>query len=123
VINIIIYTPPEDHTQHAPLGFIFTNELFAVQKLKDPISDAQQLSFDLIKSLSYLKNRYPKRLRIRFVNPWSLLGLWVAFRFRLRSFPAVILNRDLVLTGEEIKSLDQHVANMLSHPTNSVEGN
>jgi hypothetical protein len=123
VINIIIFTPPEDYTQHAPLGFIFTNELFAAQKLKDPISDAQQLSFDLIKTLSYLKNRYPQRVRIRFVNPWSLFGLWVAVRYRLRSFPAIILNRDLVLTGEDIKSLSQHVADLLSHPTNAVQGN
>jgi hypothetical protein len=120
MITLLIYAPPEDFTEHAPTGFIFTNELFAAQKLTDPISNAQQLTADLARTVTYLIKRYPGRLRVRWVNPWSLLGLWVSVRYRLRTTPAVLIGRNLVLTGEDIKDLSQHVANILAKPTNAL---
>ncbi len=118
MIELLIVAPLERTKHQVSRGFNFTGEVFSEAKLDDPISKAQDLTVDLQRAVSYLSNRYPHRVRARWVELWSPGGLWCAFRYRLRSFPAIILNQKEILTGDELKfkALIDYVSIVLSKP-------
>lgn len=117
-IELLVYAPREDFARHGTTGFGYTSQLFSAYRWNDNISEIQDLTNKLRRTLGYLQRRYPRRIRVQWVDPWSLGGLWIAFRYRLRGFPAVLINRETVLKGEELKSLTQRVAEILSTPPN-----
>jgi hypothetical protein len=116
MIELLIVAPSSSFTHHVPGGFIFTDEVFAEAKLRDHVSESQGLTSELERALGYLAKRYPKRLRIRWLNLWSLGGVWVAIHYKLRSFPAVVVNQNHVLIDDqlEIESLRNFVESLLS---------
>ena len=116
MIELLVIAPSDSFTHHVPAGFIFADEVFTEAKLRDPISQSQKMAFDLERALGYLVKKYPKRLRIRWLNLWSLGGVWTAIRFRLRSFPAVVVNQSHVLMDDQlqIQSLGNFIDAMLS---------
>ncbi len=103
MIDLLIVAPPRGFDQHVPAGFIFADEVFAAAELRDPISVAQEEAAELRRALHYLGRRYPRRIRVRWVDPWTPGGLWLSFRFRLRAYPAVIVNQSEVLKGEQLQ--------------------
>lgn len=118
MVDLLIVAPIERNRLPVPRGFTYADEVFSEAKLKDPISAAQALTADLQRALVYLANRYPRRIRTRWVELWSPGGLWCALRFKLRSFPAVILDQKEVLTGENLKfeALIEYIPTLLSIP-------
>ena len=120
----ILIVAPSDESGHPPEGFIFANEVFEEAGLKDKVTASQSISKELRRELSYLVRRYPRRLQIHWVEPLSLRGLYVRIRFRLRTYPAILLNSNsgvTVLTGKEIDKIGDHIAEILSKPVNSVD--
>ena len=117
-VELVILAPPNTYDQHVPAGFIFADEVFAEARLKDGISTAQAHSPELERALSYLAKRYPGRVQVRRVDLWSLPGLWLSFRYRVRSFPAILVNRKEMLCDERLRfeAFTAHVAGMLSQP-------
>ncbi|MGD2027012.1 MAG: hypothetical protein PVI99_04280 [Anaerolineales bacterium] len=118
MIELLIVAPIEKLRHQVPRGFGFTDEVFSEARLKDPISDAQRLTAELQRALTYLANRYPRRIHSRWVELWSPGGLWCALRFRLRSFPAIVLNQKEVIIGEnlEFHALIEYIPSILSQP-------
>ncbi len=116
MINLLIVAPTNSLDHHVPAGFIFIEEVFAEAGLKDTVSKTQRAASDLERTIGYLARRYPGRIRIRWVNPWSLGGIWITFRYRIRSFPAIIVNQKEVLTGKHLQSkkLQERVEFLLS---------
>jgi len=103
MIELLIVAPSTSFTHHVPAGFIFTDEVFAEANLRDPVSQSQKLTSDLEHTLGYLAKQYPGRLRLRWLNLWSPGGAWAAVRFRLRSFPAVVINQNQVLVDDQLQ--------------------
>ena len=103
MIEILIVAPSNSFTHHVPGGFIFADEVFTEANLRDSVSQSQNLTSDLEHALGYLAKRYPKRLRVRWLNLWSPEGMWAAIRYKIRSYPAVIINQNRLLTGEELQ--------------------
>ena len=103
MIDLVIVAPLENIRHQVPRGFTYTDQVFSEAKLNDPISAAHNLTYELHRVLGYLDHRYPRRIRTRWIELWSLGGMWLAFRYKLRSFPAIILNQQEVLTGESLK--------------------
>jgi hypothetical protein len=123
LIDILIVAP-SDESGHPPSGFIFANEVFEQAGLKDKVTASQATFKDLRRELSYLVRRYPKRLRVHWVEPLSLRGLYVKIRFRLHAYPVILLfssTGKTVLTGKEIERLSDHIVEILSKPQNPVE--
>ncbi len=121
VINLLVVAPSEEITQHTPIGFTLLDQMFTEAGLKDKVSDSQTTAERLRRSLIYLSRRFPRRLRIQWVEPLSLRGLYVKFRYRLRTYPVVLMQSSgefRILTGDEIKQLADHVVEMLSKPIN-----
>lgn len=118
MIELLIVAPIEKLRHQVPRGFNFTDEVFSEANLNDQISKEQNLTFELQRALSYLSNRYPHRIRSRWVELWSPGGLWCAIRYRLRSFPAIILNQGKILTGDDLKfkAFIEHITTILSTP-------
>jgi hypothetical protein len=119
LINIIIFAPADDLAHTSPRGFTFADQVFSEAGYHDSVSKSQRGAAKLQRTLGYLLRRYPGRLQVHWVNPWSPQGLLFAIRQRQRKFPAVILqrgNQRLVLTGADIDHLDDHIAQLLSQP-------
>lgn len=114
MIELLIFVPHDDFVHHAPTGFVLADEFFEASRLKDPISAAQQQTVNLKRDVYYLLKRYPNRVSVQWVDPWSVLGLWVAFRHRMRTFPSVLVDRKILLVGDEIRVLKERVEELLS---------
>lgn len=118
MIELLIIAPIEKFRTQVPRGFNIADDVFSEAKLNDPISKAQTLTSDLQRALHYLAHHYPRRIRTQWVEQWSPGGLWCALRYRLRSYPAVVLNQREILTGSklEFKAFIDHISNMLANP-------
>lgn len=118
MIELLIVAPSNSLTHHVPAGFIFVDEVFDEANLSDAISHQQRTSTDLERALGYLRRRYPKRIAVRRLNLWSPEGLWATIRYRLRSFPAVIIDHSQVLVEDqlEFRNLRDLVEALLSQP-------
>ncbi len=42
------------------------------------------------RALAYVAHRFPGRLRVHWVDPWSLAGLWFCWRHRIRHIPGIL---------------------------------
>lgn len=119
MIELLVVAPTEQFRNQVPRGFSYTDEVFGEAKLEDPISKSQYLTTEIRRALSYLSNRYPGRVRAQWVELWSIGGLWCAFRYRLRSFPSIVLSQHQILTGDDLKfkTLIEHITALLEKPT------
>jgi hypothetical protein len=118
VIDLIVISPSDHMLTHAPNGFLIADQMLAEASLKDSISTKQRNSLPLEQTLGLLVRRYPRRIRVRWVNPWTPGGLLVCIRFRVRTFPAVVMNGTRVLTGAQLERdvLRQTLEEALSKP-------
>jgi hypothetical protein len=95
----------------------FVEDVFSEARLINQKPPQPQESIPIQKTLIYLMKRYPGRIRVRWVNPWTLHGLFFALVNRQRKFPAVFIkskSRDLVLKGKELGELSERIAEFLS---------
>jgi hypothetical protein len=119
LLTITVFAPPEQIGGSEPRGFAMVDDIFHEAKLSDPVSNSQKHFTQLERTLGYLVRRYPKRINVQWINPWSAQGLIFAFRYRLRIFPTVLLqshSEQKILASEELASLSDHVARLLSKP-------
>ena len=118
MIDLLVIAPSESLSHIAPQGFIFADQVFSEARLRDSISASQNPNIDLERTLFYIAKRFPRRIRIRWVSPWTLSGLWIVFRYRLRTFPTVIINGTIVLNGEtlKLKPFQARIETLLSQP-------
>ncbi len=119
MIQVLVLAPTDDLTAHAPLGMIFSDEVFREARLQDEITRRQRLLVGLRRDLTYLQRRYPRRVRVRWVSPWSPAGLWLAFRHHIRGIPAVLILAERTrrrFSGEQLDQVKEAVLSLLSRP-------
>jgi len=116
MIELLIIAPTDSFTHHVPAGFIFADEIFTEANFRDPVTQSQRLTSELERNLGYLARKFPGRLRVRWINLWSLGGAWTAIRYKLRSFPAVLVNQKEVLIEDQLEThtFRNYVENLLS---------
>ncbi len=111
MLTLFVFAP-HIAASSGPRGFLFTQEILHAYRLNDPQQNADLER--LARRLTYLRNRYPGRVRVQWVEPWSPGGLWMAWRFRVRAFPTVVIGAEYILTGEALDNLEDIVAEKLS---------
>lgn len=114
---MIVIAPTEEITQHTPIGLTLLDQVFTEAGMKGKVSEEITHAEELRRTLIYLSRRYPKRVKALWIEPLSLRGLYVKFRYRLKSYPSVLIKigEELrVLTAEEIIRLPDIVAESLS---------
>jgi len=116
VLTLTVLSARNPLTQSVPGGLGYVTEMFDEARLRDGLSYQQLPDEWLIHSLNRLRRQYRKRLRLRWVDPHSLSGLYLSVRFRIRKFPAVIIDRELVYNGEQPEELEALVAERLARP-------
>ncbi len=124
MVAITVFASPDDIAHSSPRGFSFVDGVFKEARLKDSISVSQSGAAGLQRDLGYLLRRYPGRLRVEWINPWSLSGLVYSLRYRLRGFPVVLLRtktKQIILVGEQIGSLKDQVTTLLAQPADDQE--
>ncbi len=68
------------------------------------------------RALHYLRHRFPGRLRVYWVNPWSLHGLWFCWRNHVRIIPAMLFpdGRQVSLQNVDMEALRDLIAAYLA---------
>ncbi|RMD59077.1 hypothetical protein D6833_12035 [Candidatus Parcubacteria bacterium] len=116
ILSLLVLAPYEGEAEHLPGGALFAGDYFRAARLEDSLSHRQRFARELEATLRYLQQRFPQRLRVRWVSPWSLRGLWLAWRHRVRRFPAVVFPDGWVAQGEDLRreALRERVAAYLA---------
>lgn len=117
VLTLTILSASNPFIQSAPGGLGYVSEMLDEARLRDRLSHQQLPDAWLVRCTKHLQRLYPKRLRMRWVEPYSLTGLYLAVRFRIRKFPAVIIGKDFVYNGDAAEELEALVAETLARPT------
>lgn len=103
--------------QSAPGALGYLSEVFEAGKLRDRLSHEQMPDAWLPQTVRRLQRRYPRRIHARWVDPHSLMGLYLVIRFRIRSFPAIIVdNKQALDPGGDPATFEDLVVDLLSHP-------
>lgn len=115
-LTLLVLAPYEGEAEHLPGGALFTRDYFRAARMQDDLAHRQRFAQSLESTLRYLQQRFPQRLRVRWVSPWSLRGLWLTWRYRVRHFPAVVFPDGWVAQGEDLRreALREHVAAYLA---------
>lgn len=95
LLTITVVSPSHAIVGGAPGGLGYLAEMLEAGDLRDELSVRQQPDGWLFPSLTRLRRRYRGRLRTRWVNPYSLLGLYLAIRFHIRSYPTIMLGTEV----------------------------
>lgn len=115
-LELIIVSPSATILRSAPGGLGYLLEMYQEARLEDELSRDQMPDQWLVKSLRRLRFRHPGRLQIRWVDPYSLLGFYLILRFRIRTFPAIILEKSLVDYGEDPATFEDLITTHLAEP-------
>jgi hypothetical protein len=96
LLTITVISPSNASVGAAPGGLGYLAEMLEAGNLRDELSVRQLPDGWLFPSLARLRRKYRGRLRTRWVNPYSLLGLYLAVRFRIRAYPTIMLDREIL---------------------------
>lgn len=61
----------------------------------------------LLEWISTLATRYGSSIRIRVIDPQSWLGMWKSLRYRIRRYPAFIINDRVAHAGWDREQLER----------------
>jgi hypothetical protein len=92
----------------------YLEEMLDAANLRDELSVRQLPDSWLFSSLARLRRRYRGRLRARWVNPYSLLGLYLAVRFHIRAYPAIMIGSEVLSPVGGAAEFESIVADRLS---------
>ena len=96
VLTITVVSPSNASVGAAPGGIGYLAEMYDAANLSDELSIRQLPDGWLFLSLVRLRRRYRGRLRTRWVNPYSLLGLYLVVRFHIRSYPTIMIGSEIL---------------------------
>lgn len=105
---ITVVTRGDDLRQAAPNGFRYVDEMFSEAGLRDGlgVGEAEVAG----RRLRFLQRGLQRELNqpvvLHVINLWSLDGLWLVVRYRLRDFPTI-------LVGGEAYPLDTPLADLV----------
>lgn len=119
MIDLLVIAPSEEITQHTPIGFALLDQVFTEAGLKDKVSEPQSTAEALRRTLIYLTRRYPRRIRIQWIEPLSLRGLYLKFRFHLSTYPVILIHTEgetRLLSSNDAKHLADVVRDVLENP-------
>ncbi len=117
ILDLWVIAAPGTHIfPLAPNGATVAEDFLSQARLKDPITQHKEVDHTVRRALAYLQHRFPGRLRVRWVNPWSLFGLWFCWRHRVRQIPGLLLpdGRLLALQDLELTNLRDVIAAYLA---------
>ena len=89
------------------------SEVYRAAGLSDELSVQQLPDHWLFSSLDKLRRSYPNQLQVRWVSPYSLLGLYVAVRFRIRTYPTIIIGSEVLDSEIDAEHFEHLVATRL----------
>jgi len=114
LLTITVVSPGSASVGGAPGGIGYLAEMYDAANLSDELSVRQLPDRWLFPSLARLRRRYHGRLRTRWVNPYSVLGLYLAVRFRIRSYPTIMIGSEILHPVGGASELEEIVAARLA---------
>jgi hypothetical protein len=101
-----VVTPHASLIDHMPGGFAYADRM-----LDDQISQAMATDDEarwLSRCVYYLDRRFQRWLKVRFIEPFSLLGLSKVARYRIRTYPTFILGGE-TYSGRDLAKLEAFI--------------
>lgn len=117
-VEVIAYAPTVfRHCQHCEVAFAGVGLAERVHRREaadalpaDLLSDYQRVS-DWVHTLL---DRHAGRVRVRVVDAASLEGVWKSVRYRVRRYPAVVVDGSERLVGGDLAGADRAVERRLA---------
>jgi hypothetical protein len=117
-VEIIAYAPTVfSHCQHCELVWHHTGFADAVRREEarhalpaDLHEEFQRLS-EWVHSLWM---RYGPRIRVKVVDAASIEGVWKSWRYRVRKYPAIVVNHDEVHVGLDFQVVEPFIERHLA---------
>ena len=115
-VELWVIAPGREIFPLAPSGAVVAEDFLTQAQIQDQVTSRKELAYTVQRALAYLQHRFPGRIRVRWVNPWSLFGLWFCWRHRVRGIPSLILpdGRQVNLQNLELTSLRDLIAAYLA---------
>jgi hypothetical protein len=118
MLILTVVSPSAGMLQSAPGGLGYLSEVFEAGRLRDDISHRQNHDAWISASIKKLQRRHPKRIQVRWVDPHSLMGLYLVVRFRLKKFPVVLAGSRPLDPGDDPQAFEALITEILSQPDN-----
>jgi hypothetical protein len=122
-IQVITYAPTVFyHCQHCELTFqqMGFGERVHREEYRESLPDDLRAEFqelsDWVHDLAY---RYGDRIHVRVIDAASLEGFWKSLRYRVRRYPAVIVNGSEKRVGTDFESIDPVIERCIAAETRS----
>jgi hypothetical protein len=109
-VEIIAYAPTVFyHCQHCELVWQHTGFSDAVRREEARSSLPPDLREEFQRLSTWVHSlwmRYGQRIRVRVVDAASLEGVWKSFLYRVRQYPAIVVDRKEVHVGADFDALE-----------------
>jgi hypothetical protein len=109
-IEVITYAPTFFyHCQHCELTFREVGVGAAVHRsqAREALPADLQLEYEILASWAHgLLERHGRAVRVRLVDAASIEGFWKSLRYRLRRYPAVIIEGTERYVGLDLRPVD-----------------
>ena len=109
-VDIIAYAPTVFyHCQHCELVWQHTGFSDAVRREEARSSLPPDLREEFQRLSTWVHSlwmRYGQRIRVRVVDAASLEGVWKSFLYRVRQYPAIVVDRKEVHVGADFDALE-----------------
>jgi hypothetical protein len=109
-IEVITYAPTFFyHCQHCELTFreIGVGEAVHRSQAREALPADLQLEYEILAGWAHdLLERYGRAVRVRLVDAASIEGFWKSLRYRLRRYPAVVIEGTEKHVGLDLEPVD-----------------
>jgi hypothetical protein len=110
--ELIIVTQHGDQYQGVPGGVGYVDEIIREARLSSESPPSADDETWLPASLDAINRRFGRRVLVRLINPMSLYGLYLSFRFRFSGYPAVITPDGHVFVQPSLEELLRIIENI-----------
>ena len=117
-VEIITYAPTEFfHCTHCEVVFqhVGVGQKIHAEQRQANLPDDLRADFErLSKWVEETAARHPDEIQFKIVDAASLEGVWKALRYRLRTFPAVVVDGQHKLPGADLAASTAEVERLLA---------
>ena len=112
-VDVVVVTPHASQLHHVPTGMIYVDEMLSQANLWDRVDQQQSDLVWLATCLKAITRKFGHIVRVRLLDPMTLLGLYFVIRYRIRVYPTVVMPDGTTIFHPSSEEFLQTIANFL----------